>query len=153
MSDTVIKVPGPVSMTKDRNTVQQFKEIVSRSIPESCEEVDSYDTVQLVAVPNGLEGKKDFITGKMRNPRWGVHLSLSVTPELDKVNPGPIMAPVSQVQFFAADSVEELRDRLIFEVTQVLDMAKLACKDPEGYQDFQRQAMQEHFAKQKSENG
>ena len=150
MADATIKFPGAIKNTKSENSVQEFKTkfdtIVSQETPESCSKVQIADTLEVVTVPKGLRPMHDFATGGKRNPKWGVTLSFSIMPELNKAPVGPIMVPRSQTQFFSADSLEEIKERIIFEVDKSVQLAQLAASDPEGYQAYEIAAMQERIS-------
>jgi hypothetical protein len=94
-------------------------------------------------VPQGLEPVHDFETAGKRNPRWGITLSFSIMPELNRAPVGPVMVPRTQSQFFAADDLEKAKDRVIFEIEKAIKLAKLAAEDPKGYQQYEMNIMQE----------
>lgn len=150
MADTIIKFPGAAKATEPlagvKDFIAKFDEVVKEQAPESCREVQNHETIEVITVPQGLKSLPDIATGGKRNPRWGVSLSFSVMPELNKAPTGPIMIPQTQSQFFAADSLEQIKDRVIFEIEKAVKLANLAVSNPQGYQAYEMAAMQDRLS-------
>jgi hypothetical protein len=150
MADAIIKFPGAIQSNKTENRAEDFKakfdSIIEQEAPESCKKVQISDTLEVITVPKGLRPVHDFETAGKRNPKWGVTLSFSIMPELNKAPVGPIMVPHSQTQFFAGDNLDEIKDRIIFEIEKSVKLAELASSDPEGYQAYEIAAMQERIS-------
>jgi hypothetical protein len=150
MADTIIKFPGAGKTTQSAASVQdfiaKFDEVVKQTPPEACREVQNHETMEVITVPQGLKSLPDIATGGKRNPRWGVTLSFSVMPELNKAPTGPIMIPQTQSQFFASDSLEQIKDRVIFEIEKAIKLANLAVGNPEGYQAYEMAAMEQRLS-------
>jgi hypothetical protein len=150
MADAVIKFPSPIMANQPQGTKKSFAEkfnsIINDAPPESCKSVQSAETLEVLTVPQGLEPVHDFETAGKRNPRWGITLSFSIMPELNRAPVGPVMVPRTQSQFFAADDLEKAKDRVIFEIEKAIKLAKLAAEDPKGYQQYEMNIMQERIS-------
>lgn len=148
MADAVIKFPGPImaNQSNQKNFADKFNSIVKETPPESCKSVQSHETLEVLTVPQGLQSVHDFTTAGKRNPKWGVTLAFSIMPELNRAPVGPIMVPHTQSQFFAADDLEEIKDRVVFEIEKAIKLARLASEDPQGYQAYEVAAMQERIS-------
>lgn len=145
MTDTVIKFPKPITasldMSKGNNeTKTQIDNLIKQEPPENG--ADVYSAVQLLAVPSKIQTKPDFATGGHRNPHWGLVMSFSLMPELSKVPVGSLILPNAPSQLLAADTLEALRERALFELDRAISLARIAEKDPEGYATYERALMQ-----------
>lgn len=148
MAETIIKFPGAEKNTDQDSLTfnKKFSEALQEQPPASCKSVSSYDTVEVITIPRGVKSLPDIATGGKRNPRWGISLSFAVMPELDAIPHGPLMLPQSPSQFFTADNLDELKERIIFEIEKGIKVAKLASENPEAYQQFELLAMQEKLS-------
>jgi hypothetical protein len=150
MTDAIIKFPSAVKPTKTENKAAEFKakfdSVINQEAPESTQKVQIADTLDVISLPKGLRPVHDFETAGKRNPKWGVTLSFSIMPELNRAPVGPIMVPHSQNQFFAADDLDQIKERIFFEIEKSVQLARLAAEDPEGYQAYEVAAMQERIS-------
>jgi hypothetical protein len=149
MSDAIIKFPSPIKANQNRTAAEfaeKFSKVMSEQPPESCKAVTTYETVDVISVPRGLQPVPDLATAGKRNPRWGVTLSFAVMPELNEVPVGPIMLPPSPSQFFAADDLESLKERIFFEIDKGIKLAKMASEDPEAYHQYEISTMQQRLS-------
>jgi hypothetical protein len=150
MTDAIIKFPGPVKASSKASSreefLKKFQSLVEQDPPATTKAVDVYETMEILAIPQGINQKPDIATATQRNPRWGVTLAMSVMPDIDKTSTGPMMLPKSSNQFFAADDLDQIKDRIIFEVEKMIEIAKLAHSDPEGYGEYEQRALQARMA-------
>ena len=152
MADAIIKFPGPLKANSkvNSNTAEKLQKIFSEE-PEGNAEV--YSAIQLLAVPNKLNTKPDFETGGERNPRWGMVMSFTLLPDLDKAPVGPLNLPSAPSQFITADTLEDIRERVIFELDRAIKLSKIAEEDPDGYAAYEnaiyeKAIMQQTMARQ-----
>lgn len=77
----------------------------------------------------------DFTNGEKRYHRWAATMSLTALPNFDQipVSPAPVLIPKTPSKLFTADSIPELRARMIYEVDQVLKMVELSVTNPEEF--------------------
>lgn len=155
MADTIIKFPtinAKLSDTKtELSTGDQIEAIVMEKPPNDNTEV--YTAVQLLTVPSKMKGKNDFATGGLRNPHWGMVMSFSLIPELSKAPVGPMMLPTAPSQFIVSDSLEAIRERVIYEVDKAIRLSQIAEKDPKGYEQYERSLMQRIVPSQDEDDG
>mgnify|MGYP000944929008 CR=1 FL=1 len=79
-------------------------------------------TQEFVTVP-------DIATGGKRKRRFGLVLSMSAVPNLDK-QAEPLMFPANLATVFLdADSIEDLRERAIYEIDMMIDHLKNAVEE------------------------
>lgn len=109
--------------------------------PEVLQHTEDYLMHQIFYTDQPMREIDDLATGGKRNRRWGMVVSLAAIPGYDQVpvNMGPTLIPTAPTKFFTADSIEDLRDRVMMEVDRALEMARLAIEDPE---EFERRSME-----------
>lgn len=138
-------------MTDNENNIHQFPGTSNQSTVESSvvdeymdlinntnapEQTNNYQMAQVLYTPEEPETVPDIASGgSPRNRRWGAICNVAVVPNLDKVPPGNITLPNSPVSFISADSVEELRARLLYEVEKSVRMAELMMENPGLHQE------------------
>ena len=141
--DAIIQMPGAIKASaqvhKDE-TLSKIEQILASAPPEGS---DVYAAMQLLAVPKKLDTKPDLVTGGDRNPKWGMVISFTLLPDLDKVPLGPVNLPVSPSQFITADTIEDIRARVMFELDRAMELSKIAEADPEGYAKYEQAMMQQ----------
>lgn len=131
MTDNIKKFPGK-------------KELWVEKLPENCKNTECYGMHEILITTGKMKTVTDFTTGEERNRRWGLAMQLTAIPEFDKVpvmDGFPNLLPKTEVRFFTADDVQELKARVMYEVTKTLDMMELSVKDPEEFMRRHRQNM------------
>jgi hypothetical protein len=104
------------------------------TLPESCANTESYLLNNVLFGGGPTKTVTDFVTGDQRNRRWGMSVAMGIIPGFDQVPvDGPIILPNVPSRFFAADSLDELRARLIHEIDKAINMAKLSVEKPEEF--------------------
>jgi len=100
----------------------------SRELPEELANTD----VHIIQGNLGLVGSQlkmvpDLIAGGERSKRYGVWLSMNVLPFLDKQiihKDQPLILPDPPAVLIVADTLEEIRKRVIHEVDVMLETAQ-----------------------------
>ena len=92
--------------------------------PDSCKDTDGYLLDYVLLTPMELRQVTNLATGGMRNRRWGMMLGVNVVPELDTSPAGPVLLPLTPMQFIDADSLDELSERAKFEIDVAIGIAK-----------------------------
>lgn len=128
---------------RDNSTAKEIEKLITMVAPEGT---DNYSAAQLLCVPVALKAKHDFETGSKRNPRWGMVFSFSIVPELHKNPIGPMMLPATPSQFITSDSLEKIKERVIFELDRAIGLANLAEKDPEAYEEYEQAVIRQATA-------
>lgn len=138
--DVTVNMSTLVTNTKgtDMSISSKIEELIRKNPPKGT---DAYTAVQLMCVPTALKTKVDFMKGTNRNPRWGMVFSFSIVPQLDSNPVGPMMLPSAQSQFITADSIEEIRERILFEIDKSIALAKIAEENPDGYEQYEKSLM------------
>ena len=149
MTDNIITFPGAIKASQTKEVAEfgeRFSKLMEQDPPDSCKTVGAYETIEVITVPRGVQPVPDIATAGKRNPRWGVVLSFSVLPDLDQVQLGTIMLPHSPSQFFAADDIDQLKERIFFEIEKGIGLAKLSAENPQAYQMYEMSVMQERIS-------
>jgi hypothetical protein len=122
------------------NNIKQFPK-KDPQLPEECKNTESYQVMEVLYSDAKTKTITDFTTGDQRNRRWGMSMSMSIIPELDKLPPNqaPLLLPKVPSRFFAADSLDELKARVVHEIDKAMAMAKLAVENPEAFMEKHRQ--------------
>jgi hypothetical protein len=108
---------------------------------------ESYIMQEVLYNDQSTKSVPDLEGGPDRNRRWGIVLSLTVVPQFDKVplNQGPLLLPKTPSRFIAADSLEDLRERVNTEIDSAMSMAELAVNDPDEYIRLQTEAIRKEM--------
>lgn len=116
-------------------------------LPENCKHTESYVMQEILYSDSKTKTVTDFTTGDQRNRKWGMVVSLAVIPEFDRIAPnqGPVLLPRTPARFFTADSLEDLKARVVYEIDKAIAMAKLAVDDPEEFVRKQTEAFKAQF--------
>lgn len=137
------------------DNIKQFprKAPAAPVLPEAIQHTEGYLMQNILYSDQPMKEVDDFVTGTKRNRRWGMVLSFAAIPGFDQVpvNQGPTLLPTTPSRFFTADSIEELRARVMYEVDKALEMAKLAIEDPELFTKKSMESaaqIREQFAQQ-----
>ena len=138
MADAIIKFPGAAVKDKKSAETKTIKDIFEQASPAGS---TAYPVMQVFTVPQKIETKPDFATGRNRNPHWGMMMSLSLIPDFSKVPAGSVMLPQAPSQFVTADTLEEIRERVIFELDKSIAIAKIAQDNPEAYKEYEREML------------
>lgn len=112
-------------------------------LPENCNNTEGYWLNEVLFSNARMKKVTDFVSGTERNRRWGFALSMTAIPQFDQVPPdtGPTLLPKTPTRFFTADTVEDLRNRIMYEVNKVIDMMKLSVDDPAAYDRLHRESL------------
>ena len=112
-------------------------------LPQNCANTEGYWLNEVLFTNAKMKSVTDLVNGGNRNRRWGFALSMTAIPQFDQVPPdaGPTLLPKTPTRFFAADTVEDLRARVMYEVNKVIDMMKLSVDDPDAYMQMHKDAM------------
>jgi hypothetical protein len=112
-------------------------------LPPNCADTESYLMQEILYNDTKTRTVVDFTSGSQRNRRWGIVLALAVVPGFDQVTPnmGPTLLPRTQSRFFTADTVDELRNRVLYEIDKAIAMAKMSIDDPEEFTKKSMEAM------------
>ncbi|RMG36428.1 MAG: hypothetical protein D6732_08240 [Methanobacteriota archaeon] len=99
---------------------------VQTKLPEKIQGTNIYRVLEdVVAVASNLTKVPDLMTGGDRARRFGACMGINIIPELDKnMADGPVLVSSPPLAFFDADSLEELRDRLVYEIDNLIELAK-----------------------------
>jgi hypothetical protein len=127
----IVQFPG-----KSNEDLDKLTDLMSQDVPESCENTSAYFMTQVFYTPKPLDAVDDLLQGGKRNRRWGAVVSLGIIPGLDESALGPAILPQPPAQFFDADSLEELRERINFELDKAIEMARISKDSPEVYQQY-----------------
>jgi hypothetical protein len=155
MADTVIQFPGiKAELTPQSNAAPTTTEMIDAIVTEKppSDNTEVYAALQLLTIPSKMKAKTNFSTGGQRNAHWGMVLSFSLIPELSKAPVGPMMLPTSPSQLIVSDSLESIRERVIYEIDKAIRLSQIAEKDPEGYAKYE-QALMRRIAPSDDEDG
>lgn len=121
--------------------------VPTEQLPENCQHTESYVMQDILYCDSKTKTVTDFVTGDQRNRKWGMVVSLAVIPQFDQVAPnqGPVLLPRTPNRFFTADSLEELKSRIVYEIDKAISMAKMAVENPEEFIKKQTEALREQF--------
>jgi len=99
-------------------------------------EIEEYNLVPVQYCDSQMKTVTDFTTGDQRYRKWGMSMSISIMPGLDKLPPrrAPVILPSTPSKFFAADDLDKLKEALVKEIDTVIKYAKMSVEDPEGYE-------------------
>lgn len=120
------------NMTDTKNVLKFPKKEV---LPPDCQNTDAVWLVDISYSNQQMKTVTDFTTGDKRYYRWASSMSLAVLPRFDEmpVNIGPTLIPKVPSMLFTADTIPELRARMIYEIDKALGMMEMAVNDPEEY--------------------
>jgi hypothetical protein len=111
-------------------------------------EIEEYNLVPVQYCDSQMKTVTDFTTGDQRYRKWGMSMSISIMPGLDKLpaRKAPVILPTTPSKFFAADDLDKLKEALVKEIDTVIKYAKMSVEDPEGYEKM----VMEEYAKLKA---
>ncbi|MEK9983586.1 MAG: hypothetical protein VW879_02490 [Opitutae bacterium] len=112
-------------------------------LPEEASNTEAYLLNEVLYCVTPTKTVPDLETGNQRNRRWGASVALAVIPEFSQVPPNeaPTLLPKSPSRFFAADSLEELKARIIYELEKAIEMARMSVESPEEFMKLQQELM------------
>lgn len=121
------------------NNIKEFPKS-SRTTQDTMSNSEAYILSEILYAPQKMKTFTDFSNGNQRNRRWGIVTSFATVPGLDQipVGAGPTLLPKSPSRFFCADTLSDLRQRVIDELDSVLEMARLAIEEPEKFEAMVR---------------
>jgi len=124
------------------------KQEVDTSLPEEIQNTEAYIMNEVLYSATPTKTVTDFETGDQRNRRWAVSMSLAVIPQFDETPPNqaPTLLPKSPTRFFTADTLKELKDRVVFELDRAMELADMSVNDPEKFMEFQQEQMNAQYA-------
>ncbi len=111
-------------MRKERSNESSF---VRPDMPEGAKDTGTYlVNDNLGVVMQELEQVPDILAGGNRTRRFGSWFAIHVVPGLDKAATmrGPVILPKPPAVFIDADTLDQLRARLYFEIDVMIDATK-----------------------------
>lgn len=128
--------------TQDQNPVDEYINLLKDS--NAPENTETYHMVQVLHTPQELDTVPNIETGGTpRNKRWGAVCNIAVIPGLDRVPTGNLTIPSSPCVLVYADSVEDLRDRINYEVSKSIRMAEIVSENENISQEISARLAQE----------
>lgn len=117
-------------------------------LPEEVTNTEAYLMNEVLYCATPTKTVPDLESGNQRNRRWGASVALAVIPEFNQVPPNeaPTLLPKSPSRFFAADSLEELKARIIYELEKAIEMARMSVEEPEEFIKMQQELFQREQA-------
>lgn len=117
-------------------------------LPEEASNTEAYLLNEVLYCVTPTKTVPDLETGNQRNRRWGASVALAVIPEFSQVPPNeaPTLLPKSPSRFFAADSLEELKARIIYELEKAIEMARMSVEEPEEFMKLQQELIRQEQA-------
>lgn len=117
-------------------------------LPEEATNTEAYLLNEVLYCVTPTKTVPDLETGNQRNRRWGASVALAVIPEFSQVPPNeaPTLLPKSPSRFFAADSLEELKARIIYELEKAIEMARMSVEEPEEFMKLQQELIRQEQA-------
>jgi hypothetical protein len=101
-------------------------------IPEELQKKTSaYPVVATNIVPVDLKKVPDVASGGKRNRRYGLVMSISIIPSLEKEEDPIMIGPILPTMFFDADSIKDLGERAKAEIDGMVVAAEQSI-DEEG---------------------
>lgn len=135
---------GQDSSISDEELQEYMDLILDKNSPGETEVMNMTEIIcpieDLKTVPNIETG------GDPRNHRWGALFNVGVLPDLDKRPAGSVTLPRTPNTFISGDNLEELEERLIYEVKKSVRLARLMKENPQAYRALTQrlsQAMQD----------
>lgn len=112
---------------------------VDTSLPEEIQHTEAYIMNEVLYCDSPTKTVTDFESGDQRNRRWAMTVALAVIPQFDQVAPNqaPTLLPKSPTRFFAADTLKELKARVIHEIDRAMELADLSVNNPEEFMRIQ----------------
>jgi hypothetical protein len=121
------------------NNIKQFPLKDKNSLPENLKNTEGYFLNEIYCGPE-LKTVTDFMSGGQRNRRWGITVSFAMVPGLDQIpsGTGPTLLPKSPSRFFTADTLPELKSRVLHELEKVIEMGRIAVEEPDKFEQYMR---------------
>lgn len=118
---------------------------VDMELPEEIRETEAYIMNEVLYSDTQTKTVTDFETGDQRNRRWGMTMSLAIIPGFDQSPPNqaPTLLPKSPARFFTADSLKDLKARVVHELDRAMELADMSINDPEKFMEFQKAQMEQ----------
>lgn len=88
-----------------------------------------YPIVDVKMVPVNLVTVPDIISGGSRKRKFGLALSITIMPDIDKEEEPIIMASDLPSLFFDGDSLDDLKERVHAELETIMEAAKDQIKN------------------------
>lgn len=125
----------------DADSVEKMVDLIlDKNTPS---DTSAYTMMQVMHCPEELEQVNNLLKGGTRNRRWGAMVSMAVVPHIDTHPKGSITLPQSPTVFIDADSLDDLKKRLYYEVDKALAIAKAASEKPDMFVEVQKAVMAE----------
>lgn len=97
-------------------------------IPDNLQDTEAHIIMPNMGyIPSQLSRIPDLIKGGKRVKKFGAWFGMNILPQLDEqvTSPdAPLILPEPPPVLLVADSLKELRDRLVFEIDVLIDTAK-----------------------------
>ena len=105
-----------------------IKQFPGNNTPKDVENTNAYTMAEVLFCPTEVQTVPDIATGGQRNHRYAMSMQIAIIPGFEQtpVNQ-PVILPKSPSKFFTADTLEDLRARVVHE----LDRAKTPDRLPE----------------------
>tara|TARA_R110002074_G_scaffold402324_1_gene607010 strand:+ start:47091 stop:47519 length:429 start_codon:yes stop_codon:yes gene_type:complete len=116
---------------------------VDTGLPKEIENTEAYIMNEVLYCDSPTKTVTDFESGEQRNRRWAMTMALAVIPSFNEVTPNqaPTLLPKSPARFFTADSLKELKARVVHELDRAFELADMSVNDPEKFMEFQKSQM------------
>lgn len=124
--------------------IKQFPGMkVNASLPKEIENTEAYTMNEILYCDSLTKTVTNFETGDQRNRRWAMTMGLAIIPQFDlqPPNQAPTLLPKSPTRFFTADTLEELKARVVHEIDRAMEMADMSVNNPEKFMEFQKSQM------------
>ena len=122
-------------MSERNNNILNFPK-KGNKIPAEAAGTENYPLMATLYSPKPLETVTDIMSAGLRNKRWGAVFSIAIIPDLMDLPGGPIVVPTPPHQFFDGDDLDALKARLVFELDNAIEMAKLLRENPEKFMEL-----------------
>lgn len=97
---------------------------------EAPDKTKTYQIIPVSYVPVDLEEENDLETGGTRRRRWGAQLVVGVIPHLNQSG-GNLTLPQIPAMFVDGDTLDDLRNRIMYEVDKAIEIARLSVDNPD----------------------
>lgn len=97
-------------------------------VPAELSNTNAYELQHVLFSNGNVKRVPDIEKGSDRSRRWAMLMYNSIIPGFDQVPEGPAVLPLPGAKLFDADSLEELYDRVLFELKVVFDKARCLQK-------------------------
>lgn len=103
------------------------KKMEMRKMPEEAADTNLYPIqTQIGFIPVLMDQVDDLATGGKRHRKYGAYFSAHIVPNLsESATPGsPVLVPQPPSAFVDAETLDGLRERIVYEIDLMIDSAK-----------------------------